>query len=141
MQHCLARSCLCRWGPVSPAHRRKLVPRRTTEARARGDGRRAECAEEARDRCLQPARTLIACRSGEPARQHSGCSESGATVTICRTLATGTTTGYVATNSTAGTKTNTPLIETPQSISVVTRKGAHDRNVQTLKDAVNTRLA
>lgn len=51
--------------------------------------------------------------------------------------ATGTTTGYVATNSTAGTKTNTPLIETPQSISVVTRKELDDRNVQTLKDAVN----
>ncbi len=51
--------------------------------------------------------------------------------------ASGTTTGYVATNSTAGTKTNTPLIETPQSISVVTRKELEDRNVQTLKDAVN----
>jgi len=51
--------------------------------------------------------------------------------------ATGTTTGYVATNSSAGTKTNTPLIETPQSISVVTQKQLQDRNVQTLKDAVN----
>lgn len=51
--------------------------------------------------------------------------------------AAGTTTGYVATNSSAGTKTNTPLIETPQSLSVVTRKELEDRNAQTLKDAVN----
>ncbi len=49
----------------------------------------------------------------------------------------GRTTGYVATNSSAGTKTDTPLIETPQSISVVTRKQLEDRNVQTLKDAIN----
>ncbi|SFJ27593.1 iron complex outermembrane recepter protein [Bradyrhizobium sp. cf659] len=49
----------------------------------------------------------------------------------------GATTGYVATSSAAGTKTNTPLIETPQSLSVVTRKELEDRNVQTLKDAVN----
>ncbi|EJN07285.1 TonB-dependent siderophore receptor [Bradyrhizobium sp. YR681] len=47
------------------------------------------------------------------------------------------TTGYVATTGTAGTKTNTPLIETPQSLSVVTKKELEDRNVQTLKDAVN----
>jgi iron complex outermembrane receptor protein len=50
---------------------------------------------------------------------------------------TGATTGYVATSSSAGTKTNTPLIETPQSLSVVTRKELEDRNVQTLKDAIN----
>ncbi|MCC8980756.1 TonB-dependent siderophore receptor [Bradyrhizobium sp. 10BB] len=49
----------------------------------------------------------------------------------------GTTTGYVATGSTAGTKTNTALIETPQSLSVVTQQELRDRNVQTLKDAVN----
>jgi len=54
--------------------------------------------------------------------------------------ATGATTGYVATSSSAGTKTNTPLIETPQSISVVTKKELEDRNVQTLKDAVNYTL-
>ncbi|TWC00546.1 iron complex outermembrane receptor protein [Bradyrhizobium macuxiense] len=51
--------------------------------------------------------------------------------------AIGTTTGYVATGSTAGTKTNTALIETPQSLSVVTQKELRDRNVQTLKDAVS----
>lgn len=43
---------------------------------------------------------------------------------------------YVASSSSAGTKTNTPLLETPQSISVVTRKELNDRAVQTLTEAV-----
>ncbi|OYX12894.1 MAG: TonB-dependent siderophore receptor, partial [Rhizobiales bacterium 32-66-8] len=47
------------------------------------------------------------------------------------------TVGYVATRNTAGTKTDTPLVETPQSISVVTRQELDDRNVQTLTEAVN----
>ncbi|MFD2141199.1 TonB-dependent siderophore receptor [Ancylobacter oerskovii] len=46
------------------------------------------------------------------------------------------TVGYVATRSTAGTKTDTPLLETPQSVSVITRQELDDRNVQTLTEAV-----
>lgn len=45
-------------------------------------------------------------------------------------------TGYVATRSATGTKTNTPLIETPQSVTVLTRKELNDRNVQSLTQAV-----
>ena len=45
-------------------------------------------------------------------------------------------TSYVASSSAAGTKTSTPLLETPQSISVVTRKALNDRAVQTLTEAV-----
>lgn len=45
-------------------------------------------------------------------------------------------TSYVAETSTASTKTSTPLIETPQSISVVTRKQLSDRAVQSLTEAV-----
>ncbi|RTM01102.1 TonB-dependent siderophore receptor [Ancylobacter aquaticus] len=48
----------------------------------------------------------------------------------------GGTVGYVATRSDVGTKTDTPLIETPQSISVVTRDELDDRDVQTLTQAV-----
>ncbi|MGE4373788.1 MAG: TonB-dependent siderophore receptor [Xanthobacter sp.] len=44
--------------------------------------------------------------------------------------------GYVATASRAATKTDTPLIEIPQSVSVVTREELTDRNVQTLTEAV-----
>lgn len=46
------------------------------------------------------------------------------------------TVGYVATRSDVGTKTDTPLIETPQSISVVTRDELDNRNVQSLTQAV-----
>ncbi|GEP07255.1 TonB-dependent siderophore receptor [Methylobacterium oxalidis] len=46
-------------------------------------------------------------------------------------------TGYVARVATAATKTNTPLIEVPQSVSVLTREQLNDRNVQTFTDAVN----
>lgn len=44
--------------------------------------------------------------------------------------------GYTAKASPTATKTNTPLIETPQSVSVVTREQLSDRNVQTLTEAL-----
>ncbi|MDR6955327.1 outer membrane receptor protein involved in Fe transport [Ancylobacter sp. 3268] len=46
------------------------------------------------------------------------------------------TDGFVATRTDAGTKTNTPLIEVPQSISVVTRAELDVRNVQTDAEAL-----
>ncbi|ACK52230.1 TonB-dependent siderophore receptor [Methylocella silvestris BL2] len=45
--------------------------------------------------------------------------------------------GYVATDSAAATKTDTPLIEVPQSVSIVTQQQMQDRNVQTVTEAVN----
>ena len=45
-------------------------------------------------------------------------------------------TGYVARVSPTATKTNTPLIETPQSVSIVTREQLNDRNVQTITEAL-----
>ncbi|GGF64284.1 TonB-dependent receptor [Azorhizobium oxalatiphilum] len=45
--------------------------------------------------------------------------------------------GYVATNSAAGTKTDTPLIETPRSISVVSAEEISDRGAQSVVDAVS----
>ncbi|WP_242402151.1 TonB-dependent siderophore receptor [Methylophilus sp. OH31] len=44
--------------------------------------------------------------------------------------------GYVAKRSATGSKTDTPLAEVPQSISVVTRDEMNARNVQTLTEAV-----
>jgi iron complex outermembrane recepter protein len=44
--------------------------------------------------------------------------------------------GYVATQTTVGTKTNTPLIETPQSISVVTQDQLKTQDPQSVKDAL-----
>jgi iron complex outermembrane recepter protein len=45
--------------------------------------------------------------------------------------------GYVATVSDTATKTSTPLVKVPQSVSVVTQEQLEDRNVQTLLEAVS----
>lgn len=44
--------------------------------------------------------------------------------------------GFIARRSAAGTKTDTPLLETPQSISVIGRQQMEDRNVQTINEAL-----
>jgi iron complex outermembrane recepter protein len=44
--------------------------------------------------------------------------------------------GYVANRSAAASKTDTPLLETPQSISVITRDRLDDQGAQTLQDAL-----
>ncbi|WP_336366334.1 TonB-dependent siderophore receptor [Marinobacter sp. C2H3] len=44
--------------------------------------------------------------------------------------------GYVATRSRAGTKTNTPLTETPQAISVVTADQMDDQGVTSVQEAL-----
>ncbi|MDO9104472.1 MAG: TonB-dependent siderophore receptor [Methylovulum sp.] len=46
------------------------------------------------------------------------------------------TKGYVAERSSSATKTNTPLLETPQAISVITTDELNAHKVQTLTDAV-----
>ncbi len=48
----------------------------------------------------------------------------------------GATDGYVADQSLTATKTGASLVETPQSISVVTRKQLDDQNVQTVSQAL-----
>nr|WP_314422097.1 TonB-dependent siderophore receptor [uncultured Erwinia sp.] len=48
----------------------------------------------------------------------------------------GPVTGYVASNSTAGTKTNTPLMKNPQSISVITRDQVDVQGAQSLTQAL-----
>lgn len=48
----------------------------------------------------------------------------------------GATNGYVAVAGTAATKTSTPLIEVPQSVSTVTRQQLQDRAPQNLSDAI-----
>lgn len=49
--------------------------------------------------------------------------------------ATGPVTGFVAKRALSATKTDTPLIETPQAISVVTRDQMEAQGVQTLRQA------
>lgn len=48
----------------------------------------------------------------------------------------GPTDGYIASDSLTATKTDTPLIETPQSVSVVTRKQLDDQNSKTVSEAL-----
>jgi iron complex outermembrane recepter protein len=50
--------------------------------------------------------------------------------------AAGPVAGYVATRSATATKTDTPIIETPQSISVITRDRMDDQAVQTTTQAL-----
>jgi iron complex outermembrane recepter protein len=49
---------------------------------------------------------------------------------------TGPVSGYVALQSTAGTKTDTPLIKTPQNVSVVTRDQMDIQDVQSVAQAL-----
>jgi iron complex outermembrane receptor protein len=49
---------------------------------------------------------------------------------------TGPVQGYVATRSVTGTKTDTPILETPQSISVVTRQQVEAQGSQNLQEAI-----
>lgn len=44
--------------------------------------------------------------------------------------------GYVASNSTSGTKTNTPLLKTPQSVSVITQEQAEAQGAHSLIQAL-----
>ncbi|MBI1205764.1 MAG: TonB-dependent siderophore receptor [Azospirillum sp.] len=71
-------------------------------------------------------------------------SETGAGVTLppitveaSDESATGPISGYVARRDLTATKTDTPLIETPQSISVITRDQMDDQGVQTVGEALN----
>ncbi|MGE8944093.1 TonB-dependent siderophore receptor [Leptospira interrogans] len=51
--------------------------------------------------------------------------------------ATGPVQGFVANQSATGTKTGTPLIETPQSISVVTRDQIEQQGAESVSDALH----
>ncbi|TXN22029.1 TonB-dependent siderophore receptor [Methylobacterium sp. WL9] len=98
----------------------------------------------------QPATTLetISVEGGGATRGRvgEGRGQGGAPVTIPGDGNGGATsgggggpsgvTGYTARVSPTATKTNTPLIETPQSVSVVTREQLNDRNVQSLNEAL-----
>lgn len=59
------------------------------------------------------------------------------TANSAQETATGPVPGYVARRSATGTKTDTPLIETPQSVSVVTRDQMDAQGAQTVTDALH----
>jgi iron complex outermembrane receptor protein len=60
------------------------------------------------------------------------------TITVTANAETATTPvkGYVAKRTTAGTKTDTPLNEVPQSISIVTKDQIKDQGIQSIAEAL-----
>ncbi|MET0677844.1 MAG: TonB-dependent siderophore receptor [Bradyrhizobium sp.] len=88
-----------------------------------------------------PARRAATARRGTAARRArnpdvAAGAAPAAAVTAARETAYGRVDGYVASRSAAGTKTDTPLIETPQSISVVTRDQIEAQESQSIKQAL-----
>lgn len=94
-------------------------PRQRQQAQTPRSSQRASTARAAR-RSAQSANTRATTSAGGRAGVQNA---SGAV-------------GYVATNTIAGSKTATPLMETPRSISVITRKELDDRGVTSIPEAV-----
>jgi len=70
-------------------------------------------------------------RAQPPAAQEQRQSEAAP-----QESATGPVQGYVATRSATGTKTDTPIQEIPQSITVVTAEAARDQGATTVQEAL-----
>lgn len=71
----------------------------------------------------------------QPAAQASGQLPEVTVRASQAETATGPVGGYVARRSASATKTDTPISETPQSISVISREQMDDRGVQTVSEA------
>ncbi|WP_051356480.1 TonB-dependent siderophore receptor [Azorhizobium doebereinerae] len=80
--------------------------------------------------------TTVAIRRATDVVPVAGASSEGAIALDPIDVQGDGTFGYIATRSDAGTKTNTPLIETPRSITVITQKEMEDRGVQSVPQAV-----
>lgn len=78
------------------------------------------------------AGSAYAQQSGAESRQETSLPEIR--VTADKETATGPVDGYVAKRSATGTKTDTPIIETPASIQVIPRQVLEDQSAQNLKD-------
>jgi iron complex outermembrane receptor protein len=81
---------------------------------------------------FEPVLETIELRSGGP-QQRDFALKLGRVESIVTVTAPG---GYVATSSTSATKTDAPLIEIPQTVSVVTLSEMESRDVQTINEAV-----
>ena len=88
-------------------------------------------------RFTAPGRVTI-----EPAGTAAAYSQAGGpisldTIEVQGETAWGPVNGYVATRSSSGSKTDTPLIETPQSISIVTRDQIRDTKAQSVAESLS----
>lgn len=87
---------------------------------------------------LQSALLVLSVTGTARAQQQPAAQPSGQTLPEIRVKAAPTdgVEGYAAKRSTTATKTDTPLVETPQSISVVTREELDARGAQNVQEAL-----
>lgn len=74
--------------------------------------------------------------SATPALAQSRPADQDAPSWISDVVVTGARQGYAAASSSAATRTETPLIQTPQSIQVITRTLIEEQDARTLADAL-----
>lgn len=100
-------------------------------------------ARRARPLVLLPvAAALAACMGGAAQAQPAASGEPATILPAVQVTGTGETAtgpveGYVATRSATATKTDTPLSETPQAITVIPREQIVDQGAQTIQDTMN----
>jgi iron complex outermembrane receptor protein len=85
----------------------------------------------------QPARNANrAAARPQRGRTTTAAPPTAAAATSAAETATGPVAGYVAGRSATGTKTDSPLVETPASVSVVTRDQISDQGAQSVSQAL-----
>ncbi|MGV6873539.1 TonB-dependent siderophore receptor [Pseudochelatococcus sp. B33] len=95
-------------------------------------------------RVLLMTASLLALTSHALAQQAGDTRQNGANAVVLDTVvvegtaetATGPVDGYIARRSATGTKTDTPLIETPRSISIIPRQQIVDQGAQSVSQAL-----
>jgi catecholate siderophore receptor len=113
-------------GPRTAVAPRTQLPPVIVEGKRRPTAKRQKAAPS-RARIAAPATAPEpTAGAGAPAGPSAGGVQSGAAGTV----------GYVATRSTTATRTDTPLINVPQSVTVLTREFIRDQSFQSLVDAV-----
>ncbi|MFC0216881.1 TonB-dependent siderophore receptor [Pseudochelatococcus lubricantis] len=87
--------------------------------------------------------SLLAIASHAAAQRASGAQSNGETAVLetivveeAKETATGPVNGYIARRSATATKTDTPLIETPRSLSVIPRQQIVDQGAQSVSQAL-----
>jgi iron complex outermembrane receptor protein len=99
-------------------------------------GRRGDTAEAVGGKLLSGCIFLMATGGGFSDARAQSSTVTLDTIEVQQETAYGPAQGYVATRSATGTKTDTPIIETPQSISVITRDRLDDQGASSLAEAL-----
>jgi iron complex outermembrane receptor protein len=94
--------------------------------------------QQSRAKRAQPTRAVVRSRSSLASRGPSGTQEPGPGL-VGRSAtgkANGPVQGYLASQSATATKTDTPILTTPQSISVVTKDQVEDQGAANITEAL-----